>query len=170
MIIVGLGTNLASERHGPPLATLERALGRLAALGVIVARRSRWYRSAPMPPAPDQPCYVNGVAIVATDLEPAGLLALLHCIEAEFGRVRSAANAARVLDLDLLAYGQRIGHGEVPGEPILPHPRLAERSFVLCPLAELLPAWRHPVTGRGVDEMLARLAWDQRAEPIDESG
>ena len=121
-----------------------------------------------MPPAPDQPGYVNGVVIVATPLDPAALLALLHQVEAEFGRTRTVANAARVLDLDLLAYDDRISHGDAPGEPILPHPRLAARGFVLCPLAELLPLWRHPVTGERANELRARLPRDQLAEAIDE--
>jgi len=79
---------------------------------------------------------------------------LLHGVETALGRLRSAPNAPRTLDLDLLDYEGRIMAGEV----VLPHPRMAERSFVLVPLAEIVPDWRHPVTGLGVGELLAGLA------------
>jgi 2-amino-4-hydroxy-6-hydroxymethyldihydropteridine diphosphokinase len=166
VVIVGLGANLASQQHGPPRASLTRALDRFIELGLIVISRSRWYMSAPQPPAPRQPNYVNGVVVVETGLDPATLLALLHRIEAEFGRVRSTANAARVLDLDLLAYGDLVLPEGGPGRPILPHPRLAERAFVLRPLAEVAPHWRHPVTGLDLSAMLAALGADQVAEPM----
>ena len=150
MILLGLGANLVHPRHGSPRATLEAALTAIEAAGARVAARSPWYRSAPYPPS-DQPFFVNGIAALESDLPPAGLLALLHGVEAAFGRVRRARNEARVLDLDLLAYHDRVsGLGEVP---VLPHPRLAERAFVVLPLAELAPDWVHPVSGRTAAEL-----------------
>src|SRR5262245_43879370 len=131
MILIGLGANLAHPRFGPPRATLEAALQALAARGLVLQARSPWYRTAPIP-ASDQPWFVNGVAAVATAPAPAALLDLLLGLEAEFGRVRAERNAPRLLDLDLLAYGELVsGPGEVP---VLPHPRLHERAFVLLPL------------------------------------
>ena len=120
-----------------------------------------------MPPS-DQPWFVNGVAAVATALAPAPLLALLHRIEAAFGRVRGAPNAARALDLDLLAYGARV-QTPPPGslEPTLPHPRLADRAFVLLPLAEVAPAWYHPATGRPLTELIGALADAQTTRPLE---
>lgn len=165
-ILIGLGANLPSA-VGPPAATLEAALGRLAAAGVITLKRSRWFRSRPVPPS-DQPWFVNGVASVATALDPAALLALLHGIEAEFGRVRDAPNAARTLDLDLLAYGDRV-EAPAPGTgtgPILPHPRLAERAFVLLPLADVAPSWYHPATGRPLSELLRALGDADGTRPL----
>lgn len=157
MILIGLGANLDSPRHGPPAATLEAALAALAAAGVTVAARSRWWRSAPVPVS-DQPWFVNGVARLETPLGPADLLALLHRVEAEFGRVRSIPNAPRVLDLDLLDYD-----GLVRGAaPILPHPRLAERAFVLLPLQDVAPGWRHPVSGLGLEALIAALPSGQQ--------
>jgi 2-amino-4-hydroxy-6-hydroxymethyldihydropteridine diphosphokinase len=81
-------------------------------------------------------------------------LTLLHGVETAMGRLRSAPNAPRTLDLDLLDYD-----GRVLGTPqlILPHPRIAARSFVLVPLRDVAPDWRHPVTGLGVGELLAGL-------------
>jgi 2-amino-4-hydroxy-6-hydroxymethyldihydropteridine diphosphokinase len=165
-ILIGLGANLPSVA-GPPIATLEAALGRLESVGVGTLKRSRWFRSAPVPPS-EQPWFVNGVASVATGLDPAALLGLLHRIEAEFGRVRSVPNAARSLDLDLLAYGDRV---EAPppgsGLPILPHPRLAERAFVLLPLADVAPAWHDPATGRPLSALIAALGDAQGTWPLE---
>ena len=164
MILIGLGANLPSPRHGEPRATCEAALEALEAAGVRVLRRSRWHRSAPVP-ASDQPWFVNGVAEVETRLSPAHLLALLHRIEADFGRARRRPNEARILDLDLLAYGERVS---APGEaPVLPHPRLAGRAFVVLPLAEIAPGWRHPVSGLTAAELAQDLPADQVAEPLD---
>jgi 2-amino-4-hydroxy-6-hydroxymethyldihydropteridine diphosphokinase len=163
MILIALGANLPSPCHGAPRETLEAALAALQANGVRVLRRSRWFRSAPVPPS-GQPSFINGVVEVATGLAPADLLSLLHRIEADFGRMRRQRNEARVLDLDLLAYGDRIS---APGEvPELPHPRLAERAFVVLPLAEVAPDWRHPVSGLSPAEMAARLPPGQVAEPL----
>lgn len=165
MIYIGLGSNLHSPRYGPPLAACEAALEDLAGGGVRVLRRARWYRSAPQPPS-GQPWFVNGVAEVETALSAAELLASLHRIEEDFGRRRRVTNEPRVIDLDLLAYGDLVSDtGDVP---ILPHPRLAERAFVLLPLAELAPAWRHPRSGRSVAEMIAWLPPESLAEPIDQ--
>jgi 2-amino-4-hydroxy-6-hydroxymethyldihydropteridine diphosphokinase len=160
MILIGLGANLPSAA-GPPAATLEAALAALAEAGTVVERRSSWYRSAPLP-ASDQPWYVNGVARIATPLGPAELLALLHRIEARFGRWRLRRDEPRVLDLDLLDY-----EGLVRQEaPVLPHPRLQERAFVLLPLGEVAPDWRHSVTGASLAEMLAVLPPGQIAERL----
>ena len=153
-ILVGLGANLPSPVHGSPVATLETALHRLGEKGVSLLARSRWWESAPVPVS-DQPWYVNGVAEVAATQGPEALLTLLHDVEAEFGRVRPYLNAPRVLDLDLLAYGDLVRAG--PRPPLLPHPRMAERGFVLLPLAEVRPEWRHPVSGRSLPEMIAGL-------------
>lgn len=163
MILVGLGANLPSPRFGPPRETLRAALARMEAGGIRVVRRSRFYRTAPVPVS-DQPWYVNAVVAVETDLGPGPLLEALLGIEAEFGRVRTVPNAPRVLDLDLLAYGNTTTR---PGSaPELPHPRLAARAFVLLPLAEIAPAWRHPGSGRTVSALIGALPPEQTAEPI----
>ena len=163
MILIALGSNLPSPRFGPPQAVLEAALFALSKKEVKVCRRSGWYRSAPQPRL-DQPWYVNGVAEIETGLAPPALLALLHEIEADFGRVRKARNEARVLDLDLIAYHDFVS---APGEvPRIPHPRLAERAFVVLPIAEMAPDWRHPVTGLTADELSAQLPPDQEIERL----
>lgn len=158
-IYIALGGNLPHPRYGSPRKTLEAALGTLSLRGIRLCRLSPWYQTAPVP-ASDQPWFVNAVAEIETDLTAAQLLALLHIVEADFGRVRSVPNAARLIDLDLLDFRGKVGPGG-GGEPILPHPRLAERAFVLRPLADLVPDWRHPATGALVRDLMAALPADQ---------
>lgn len=142
-VFVGLGSSTAGP-WGGPAETLERALVRLSAEGLRIVKRSRLWRSAAWPDAADPP-FLNAVARIETALSPAKALAVLHRIEAEAGRARGLRNAPRPLDLDLVAWGRRVE----PGPPALPHPRAAERRFVMGPLAEIAPGWRHPATGEG---------------------
>jgi 2-amino-4-hydroxy-6-hydroxymethyldihydropteridine diphosphokinase len=151
MILIALGANLPSPA-GAPAATLSGALGRLKECGITILSVSSFYQT-PAWPDPQEPPFVNAVASIATRLPPAELLTLLHDVEAGFGRVRGAANASRSLDLDLLDYDGRIMSSDV----VLPHPRMAERSFVLVPLAEIASGWQHPVTRQGAAEILAKL-------------
>jgi 2-amino-4-hydroxy-6-hydroxymethyldihydropteridine diphosphokinase len=110
------------------------------------------YRN-PAWPDPTDPPFVNAVASLDTARDPESLMALLHELEQAFGRVRLQANAPRTLDLDLLDY-----HGLVQaGPPVLPHPRMSDRAFVLQPLADIAPCWRHPVSGQSVAALLAAL-------------
>jgi len=168
MILLGLGGNLPSARFGAPRAILEAALRALGEHRVKVTHRSRWYRSAPVPDA-GQPWYTNGVARLETDRSPADLLDLLLATERRFGRTRGARWAPRVIDLDLLAYGAIVSWHNPTGEasPMLPHPRLHERAFVLLPLTEIAPRWRHPVLGRTAAELLAALPPGQKLELLD---
>jgi 2-amino-4-hydroxy-6-hydroxymethyldihydropteridine diphosphokinase len=117
-------------------------------------------------PASDQPWYVNAAAEVRTDLSADPLLAELHAVEDEFGRVRAEPNAARLIDLDLLDYqGQQARGG--PGRATLPHPRLSGRAFVLRPLADLAPHWRHPLLELPIQALLEALPAGQTAEIMD---
>ena len=151
MILIGLGANLPSEKFGAPMKTLEAALEELESRGVRVVKRSRWYSSAALPIS-DQPRYLNAVVSVETRLSPNALLELLHIIERDFGRHRTVANAAREIDLDLLAYGDVIRSKILP---ILPHPRLADRAFVLRPICDIDPDWRHPLSGQSAVQLVA---------------
>jgi len=151
LILIGFGGNLPSPA-GDAVATCRAALAVLPTLGVDVLEVSPLYRSAPVPPS-DQPWFINGVASLRTSLGAAGLLAQLHVLEVRFGRARSVRNAARPLDLDLLAYGDEIHTGDVQ----VPHPRMHLRGFVLAPLADLAPGWRHPILRETAVELLAKL-------------
>jgi 2-amino-4-hydroxy-6-hydroxymethyldihydropteridine diphosphokinase len=161
-IFVGAGANLPHPEFGPPRNTIKAAFRELARRSVQIRRLSPWYRTAPVP-ASDQPWYVNVVVEVATDLSADALLAVLHEVEHTFGRVRTVPDAARLIDLDLLDYCGKISVGG-PRQAILPHPRMTRRAFVLRPLADLAPQWRHPVTGRPIQALLEALPPDQIAE------
>jgi 2-amino-4-hydroxy-6-hydroxymethyldihydropteridine diphosphokinase len=161
MILIALGANLPSHAGGPQ-QTLEAALKRFEAKGVRVVARSGWFRTAPVP-ASDQPWFVNGVAQIETALEPAALLALLREVEQEFERQRSVPNAARTLDLDIIDYEGKV---ENTPELILPHPRMQDRAFVLVPLAEIAPHWKHPIQRKTVKSLISALPPGQKAEPM----
>lgn len=160
-VVVALGANLPG-RHASVREGLEAALDRLSDAGLRVVKRSRWWRSAAWP-EPSDPPFLNGVALVRTALDPAQALQALHALEAQAGRVRGPANAPRPLDLDLVAYGRRVQ----AGPPVLPHPRAHERRFVMGPLAEAAPGWRHPELGATAAELAlaATVGADAAPEP-----
>lgn len=141
-VIVALGCNDKGAWRDCREA-LEAALARFRAEGIDVLARSAWWRSDAWPDPTDPP-FLNGVVIVRTAHDPHALMAALGRIEEAFGRRREARNAPRTLDLDLIAYGRL--KGDLDGL-ILPHPRAAERKFVMGPLAEIAPGWRHPAGG-----------------------
>lgn len=156
MIVIALGANLPSPA-GPPADTLRAALAALENAGVHVRGASKFFVSAAWPD-PRDPAFINAVASVETTFAPDALLAILHKIEKDFGRRRGERNAPRTLDLDLLDYNGLVEEGP----PQLPHPRMAERGFVLIPLADIAPDWRHPVSGRTVRSLIAELSQDGR--------
>jgi 2-amino-4-hydroxy-6-hydroxymethyldihydropteridine diphosphokinase len=162
VILIGIGSNLASPRFGSPLHTVAAALVALEAEGIRVITRSAWYRTEPVPRS-EQPLFVNAVASLATHLAARDLLAALQTLEEQFGRVRSEPNAPRVLDLDLLDY-----QGQVTDTTslVLPHPRLHQRRFVLLPLAEIAPDWRHPLSRLTAEQLLSRLTATQAVERL----
>lgn len=171
MILIGIGANLARSDELSPLDTVRWATIQLDGLLSLHLRGlSRWYKTEPLPPS-DQPFYVNGVALLsapagAEEPDPAQLLAQLQRIESLAGRIRGERNAARTLDLDIIAMGAG-GHTirTVP-DPVLPHPRAHTRAFVLAPLLEVAPAWVHPSLRRSASELLAALP-DQGIEPME---
>ncbi|HEV2188165.1 MAG TPA: 2-amino-4-hydroxy-6-hydroxymethyldihydropteridine diphosphokinase [Stellaceae bacterium] len=140
MILLGIGSNLPHPPAASPRETAAAAVAALPRIGVCVVAQSSWYASEPVP-ASDQPWFVNGVAIVATALNPETLLSRMLDLETEFGRIRGVPNASRTLDLDLLDYDALLI--DTP-TLILPHPRMHLRRFVLEPLREVAPGWRHP--------------------------
>lgn len=149
-VYLSLGSNLGDRR-----AHLEQALERLAAAGVAVRRRSAFYESEPVGTVA-QRWFINCVVEVETELMPLALLRLLKRLERQLGRSPASGPqpAARCIDIDIVAYGTSVVRSP---ELTIPHPRLAERRFVLEPLRELAPEWRHPLTRQTVGEMLSEL-------------
>ena len=160
-IVVALGSNLRGD-HASCRDLLEAATGQLPERGVSILDRSGWWRSAAWPRATD-PDYLNGVALVETALEPRALLAALLTLEQAFGRRRGDPNSPRPLDLDLIAYGRVVVTDD---ELILPHPRAAQRRFVMGPLAQIAPDWVHPVSGKTAASLATDATVGRDAEPI----
>ena len=146
-IYIGLGGNL-----GNPPETFDRALEKISAFAEV-QDISRLYRSMPYG-FPDQPDFLNAAVLLATELEPLALLHALRGVEAELGKVVARENGPRVIDLDLLLYGEEVCDSE---ELTLPHPGISARDFVLRPLHDLAPELVHPVSGRTVSELLTAL-------------
>ena len=162
LILIGIGGNLASPGFGAPIDTLAAALVSLQRQGIPVAARSAWYRTEPVPRSA-HPWFVTAVASLSTDLVAPDLLAVLQAIERQYGRVRGERNAARVLDLDLLDHRGQVTE---TASLVLPHPRLHQRRFVLVPLAEIAPCWRHPLSGLTAEQLLSRLDENQTIERL----
>lgn len=160
-VIVALGGNMAGD-FGSSEALLEAALAGFAEAGLPVLLRSSWWRSAAWPD-PNAQEYRNGVVLVEAQLSPQELIRTLFTIEARFGRARGARNASRTLDLDLIAYGRMVS--EDP-EMTLPHPRAHERLFVMGPLAQIAPRWRHPVLGLTAAELARTASVGRDATPV----
>ena len=164
MILIALGANLPSPA-GEPAETLRAALAALERNGIRPLKVSRFYKSVAWP-HPSDPPFVNAVAEIATTHSPARLIGKLHEIERLFGRTRGEQNAPRPLDIDILDYNGLIQEGPLT----LPHPRMESRAFVLLPLSDIAPDWRHPVSGRSISELVpvpavgAREVW-----PLSES-
>jgi len=151
-VAIALGSNLGDSR-----TIVESALKTLAyTSGMALLRQSQLYQTAAV--GPPQPDYINACALCATDLEPHAVLRTLLQIEQTFGRVRRERWGARLLDLDLLLYEDRVLDSP---DLKIPHPRMTERAFVLVPLAEIAPNWVEPVTGRAIASL---------AQQVDSTG
>ncbi len=150
---IALGSNLDSA-WGNREATLREAVARVGALGTVQGVSS-FYDTEPVGYR-EQPRFLNGAMLLETGLGPLALMRALLQVERSMGRERSGTivKGPRVVDLDLLLVDDRV---MATPELTLPHPALAERRFVLEPLAEIAPLWRHPVSGSTVAGMLARL-------------
>jgi len=177
-VLVAMGGNLESE-IGPPRVILGYALASLRIMTNSLVRKSKYFVT-PCFPIGYGPDYVNAAVSFQFQGESHELLAILHRIEANFGRRRTRRWGGRVLDLDLLAFGDKIAPtvkvfeawrdkplteqvSQTPQELILPHPRMQDRAFVLGPLMDVAPDWRHPVSGHTVRQMYNRLPAEDRA-------
>jgi 2-amino-4-hydroxy-6-hydroxymethyldihydropteridine diphosphokinase len=160
-VVIALGSNLPGVYPSSRLL-LDAALRALDEQGLKVVRVSSWWRSKAWPQG-SGPDYLNGIALAQTELSPIEVLSLLQANERTFGRERSGPNAARTLDLDLIAHGRT-----AKDEPrlALPHPRAHDRLFVMGPLAEIAPLWRYPGSGESALELASRATVGTDATPI----
>ncbi|WP_430449535.1 2-amino-4-hydroxy-6-hydroxymethyldihydropteridine diphosphokinase [Rhodophyticola sp.] len=170
--LIAVGSNVSHEGNAP-ISVVCAAMSELVDGENAAAVFSRLYRTPAFPPGAG-PDFINAALAIDWPGDALALLARLHEIERGFGRTRRTRWEARVLDLDLIALGESVwpdpetqtawrtlpadvAAQRAPETLVLPHPRLAERIFVLAPLADIAPEWRHPVTGRTVREMLNAL-------------
>lgn len=147
---IAFGANLSNPRE-----TLMQAIAAMGEAGIVIDAVSNLWRSPAWPPGSGAPDYRNAVLSIRTCRDPKTLMDLLLAIETKLGRVRTVRNAPRLIDLDLIDYA-----GQVSTDPhcTLPHPRMAQRAFVLKPMAEVTaPGWRHPVSGHTVVELILAL-------------
>lgn len=130
--------------------------------------RSKWYESAPVPMS-DQPWYVNGVVGIETSFAPEALVNEVLDVEAELGRRRTITNAARTIDIDVIAYDEIVIDGATPDQVAIPHPRMHSRAFVLLPLAEIAPDWQHPKHAESLSDLIEALPENQICRPLEDA-
>jgi len=155
MILIALGANLPGAAGAPPVATCQAAAAWLGALpGLKLIAVSNWYRTTPIPNN-GVPDYCNGVVRLEGEMTARELLEHCESLEAAFGRVRPAPpHSSRTLDVDIIDLNGQI---KAVGMPILPHPRAHLRAFVLRPILDVAPSWRHPTLRLGISTLLAEL-------------
>lgn len=150
IVALALGSNV-----GDRMAAIKAAAAAMAPY-VRITAASDVYETAPVY-VNDQPAFLNAAVVGETGLEPLVLLRALKGLESELGRVPTFQYGPRLIDIDIVFYGDRVL--KMP-ELIIPHPRMAEREFLLRPLSEIAPGWKHPETGADVTEMLATVPSD----------
>ncbi|MEM8694492.1 MAG: 2-amino-4-hydroxy-6-hydroxymethyldihydropteridine diphosphokinase [Pseudomonadota bacterium] len=157
--LIGLGSN--RYRGGPPRRMIVRTIAALEADGIEIIRRSSIIATPPL--GPGRRHYANAAALVRTDLDPPALLAVCKAIERSLGRRRGRRWGDRIIDIDLLLWS---GGCWSDGALIIPHPALSTRDFVLTPLAEIAPDWRHPLSGLAIRHLHHHV---RRNMPVDRS-
>ena len=152
-IIIGIGGNLKSEEGAHPIKVAMKAISYFKDYLINVTNQSSWYETEPIPKS-DQPNFFNCIVLANTNLNELDVLKSLHEIEHKLGRKRRMVNEARIIDLDLIDYSNKI---LINKEIVIPHPRAHQRRFVMEPLAELDNTWVHPILKININKILKNL-------------
>ena len=152
-IIIGIGGNIKSEDGDHPIKVAMKAIRYLKDYSINITNQSSWYETEPIPKS-NQPNFFNCIVFAKTVLNELDVLKSLHEIEYRLGRRRILVNEARVIDLDLIDYSNKILRNK---EIIIPHPRAHQRRFVMEPLAELDKNWIHPILKTNIKKILDEL-------------
>ena len=162
-IIIGIGGNIKSEEGTHPIKVAMKAISYFKDYSINVTNQSSWYETEPIPKS-DQPNFFNCIVLANTNLNELDVLKSLHEIEHKLGRKRRIVNEARIIDLDLIDYSNKILMNK---EIIIPHPRAHQRRFVMEPLAELDKTWVHPISKININAILKNLQ-DQNIKIFNE--
>ena len=156
MIILGLGSNLSSV-HGDRFENINAALKFFDLYGIKVAKKSSYYET-PSYPDKNNPKFINIVIVIDTNLPPTDLASVLLFVEEKLGRVRKNKNEPRICDIDIIDYNNQIlDFKYLDFTFTVPHTKLIYRNFVLFPLKEIIPTWKHPKTKVSVSELIEKL-------------
>lgn len=165
MIIISFGSNLPGAWGESPYEMCQKAFyylnKRFHNASMII---SPMYQTTPIPPS-SQPLYMNGIVLLDSQIPCDSLLFILNDLEDKAGRKRQNLNDSRPLDLDIIAYHDKIITN--PPRLVVPHPRAHLRAFVLYPLRDVLPEWIHPDSGKSVDQLISELPPGQGIERYD---
>ena len=158
---ISLGANLKFNHDISLRKNLELVVNLFPKYNIYVKKISNWYETEPVPIS-DQPWFLNVVVKIQTKNSPEKLIDLLHEIEKNFGRKRNVLNESRTLDLDIIDFEGLVNNGR----PILPHPRMHLRYFVLLPMKEIEPNWVHPIFKKSINDLIMECAPNQKIRKI----
>ena len=161
MIFLGLGSNLSSK-FGDRFTNINLAISFLEGYGIKVIKKSNFYET-PSYPNKENPKFINAVIIVETTLPPVDLMSVLLFIEEKLGRKRDKKNDPRTCDIDIIDYNSQILNLKFNNSELtLPHNELTKRNFILFPLQEISPNWKHPKTKEFISDLLQKLSEDDK--------
>ena len=156
MIILGIGSNLSSK-FGDRFKNIELAVSFIESHNIQILKKSSFYET-PSYPNKNNPKFINIIASIKTDLKPLELMSLLLSIENKLGRLRGKKNDPRTCDLDIIDYNNEVLNFVFNNNNFFsPHKNLSNRNFVLYPLREISPLWKHPVTNESIDTLILKL-------------
>jgi len=161
MIFLGLGSNLSSK-FGDRFTNINLAISFLEGYGIKVIKKSNFYET-PSYPNKENPKFINAVILVETTLPPVDLMSVLLFIEEKLGRKRGKKNDSRTCDIDIIDYNSQILNLKFNNSELtLPHNDLSKRNFILFPLQEISPNWKHPKTKEFISDLLQKLSEDDK--------